>query len=91
MKTALTFYATTNRGLTKYVISESDKSKGYFAYEIGDYFPYPSNDVQKAFRLNPLRRYGNQYGKYWRNAPVKTIHEAFDLCRKNARTVILHF
>jgi hypothetical protein len=89
MKTVLTFHATTNRGLTQYTISQTEK--GYFAHEIGDYLPWPSDDVKKAFRLNPLRRYGNQYGRYWRNAPVKTIDAAFDLCRKNWQSNITHY
>jgi len=92
MKVILKFAAVTNRGLTEFIISETDK--GFFAHELGDLTQWAKvfhTQERKAYRLNPRKRYGNQYGRYWRETPVKTLSNAFDLCRANISQVTIHY
>ena len=83
---------TVNRGEKEFIISQTDK--GFFAHELGDLTQWAKvfgGGEQKAHRLNPNRRIGNQYIRSWRPRPFKTIDRAISSIHEHANTSVQYF
>lgn len=68
---------TVNRGVKRFIISQN--KKGYFAHELGGKTQWAlvfNKSELKAHQLNPTRRTGNQYGRFYRPKPFTTIQDA---------------
>ena len=82
---------TVNRGSCTYIISVD--SRGYWAHELGELTQWAKvmgTDEQKAHRINPSARRGNQYGTYWRLRPFKTPSEVVRAIRAYSQTHLIH-
>lgn len=83
---------TVNRGKKLFLISKNDK--GYFANEVGELTEISKvtgGDQRYCHRLNPSRKHGNQYGKFWRPKPFVTITEAMNKIQNHAQTNVRYF
>ena len=83
---------TVNRGKVTFVISQT--IKGFFAHEIGELTQWAKvfgGEERKAHRINPTRGYLNQYGRWWREVPLKTIEEAMNIITERAQTHVQYF
>jgi len=84
---------TPNRGETYFIISQCNKGL-FWAHELGKKTQWAElfgTDERKAHRLNPSKRFGNQYGTFWRAVGFKTIQEAEQAISKAAETDTIHF
>jgi hypothetical protein len=83
---------TPSRGNTEFIISQCSKGL-YWAHELGNVTQWGEamgTGERKAHRINPSKRFGNQYGKYWRTVGFKTMQEAEQAIKNAAAANVTH-
>ncbi len=74
----------------QFIISQTDK--GYFAHELGELTQWAivtGNGERKAHRINPARRFANQYGAFWRPIPFKSLQDAANAVNDYSKKVVI--
>lgn len=83
---------TINRGVREYVISRHPN--GYLVFELGKLLEIClviGGNERYAHRLNKTRKYGNQYGKYFRPIPFASIEIAMIEIKEYANINVWYF
>ncbi len=83
---------TVNRGKKSFLIGTANGK--YFAHELGELTQWArvtGREEYTSHRLNPTKRYGNQYGKYFVPMGYATAGQAKNRCIEIANSAIQYF